>query len=561
MAKNTNEDSTPGIRGQGRPRRRRAWWSVAAGAGTAIVAGAVVAGSVVVPAVSAAGTAELPAAPLPVGQNLSVCPGPTQLLTGADAGTDPQFSAASANSRSTVSALVLGTAAGSYGAGVLAPLGGGAPLATISSGSTPQSGASQSSASQSSASQSSAAAKSAPAQAAGGWTAKVAGPLSVGGPSVLAADPVDGRRASAAAVLAVKNDDGDLRGLAAAGCQTPSNDLWIAGASTTVGRTAVLNLTNASQTSATVSLDLFGTSGPIQAAGGKGLLVPPGTTRAVVLAGLAANQEQLSVHLKSTGGAVAAFVQQSVLRGLTPGGVEFLAPANIPAMSQVVTGVRLGDPVLAGKIAGQNGYADAAPSLQVTVPGTKNAVVQVKVLGASGQQALPNGGVFTAKAGAATALDLSGLAAGDYSLDISADAAFTASVRVSAGTKEGEPTDTSFATASARLGDGQLVVLPRGLASQLSFTAPAGKGKVTLTPVSSSGAVLAPQTVDVDGGKTVTVDAGQLGAADAAAFVLSATGDAVYGAQFVSGGGSMVSVVGIPPAGAAAQSVKVLLGY
>ncbi|WP_427016692.1 DUF5719 family protein [Pseudarthrobacter sp. P1] len=546
MADTARDDSGTGpgaasTSGRRPPRRKRVWLSVAAGAGTAILAGAVVAGSVLVPAVSAAGTAELPPTVLPVGQNVAVCPGPTQLLTGSDAGTDPQFSPDSSTASSTVSALLLGSAGGSFGAGVVAPLAGGAPLATLSAGTTSTS--------------------TATAQPEGGWTAKVAGPLSAVAPSVLLADPAQNRRAPAAAVFAAKNDDGDLRGLAAAACQTPGNDLWIAGASTTVGRTAVLNISNASQTPATVSLDLFTTSGPLQAAGAKGLLVAPGSTRAVVLAGLAAGEEQLSLHLKSTGGPVAAFVQQSVLRGLTPGGVEFLAPANAPALRQVVPGVRLGDPGLAGRISGQSGYADAAPSLQVTVPGAKDAVVQVKVLGATGQQALPNGGVFTARAGAATALDLSGLPAGDYTLDISADASFTASAKVSAASKEGEPVDVAFTAAAARLGDGQLLVLPRGLDSKLTFAAPAGQAKVNLTPVSAGGAALSPKTIDVDGGKTVTVDPRDVAGGPVAAFVLSATGDSVYGAQLVSSSGSMVSVLGIPREGASAQTLKVLLGY
>ncbi len=56
--------------------------------------------------------------------------------------------------------------------------------------------------------------------------------------------------------------DGDLQGSAAAACQQPANDLWLVGANTALGRTAVLNLSNASSTPATVSLDLYGAQGP-----------------------------------------------------------------------------------------------------------------------------------------------------------------------------------------------------------------------------------------------------------------------------------------------------------
>ena len=70
--------------------------------------------------------------------------------------------------------------------------------------------------------------------------------------------------------------DGDLQGSAAAACQQPANDLWLVGANTALGRTAVLNLSNASSTPATVSLELFGAKGQIQAPGSRGLLVAPG---------------------------------------------------------------------------------------------------------------------------------------------------------------------------------------------------------------------------------------------------------------------------------------------
>ena len=148
--------------------------------------------------------------------------------------------------------------------------------------------------------------------------------------SVLSADAQENQQASAGAVLSYTATDGDLHGSAAAACQQPANDLWLVGANTALGRTAVLNLSNASSTPATVSLDLFGAKGQIQAPGSRGLLVAPGTTRSIVLAGLAPGEEQLSVRVRSAGGPVAAVIQQSVLRGLTPGGVDFIVPGNGP---------------------------------------------------------------------------------------------------------------------------------------------------------------------------------------------------------------------------------------
>jgi hypothetical protein len=380
--------------------------------------------------------------------------------------------------------------------------------------------------------------------------------------SVLRADPLNGQRSSANGITAFTASDGDLQGLAAANCQAPSNDIWLLGASTTVGRTAILNIANSSATAATINLDLYGDKGPIQAPGARGLLVPAGGTRSIVLAGLAAGQQDLAVRLKSTGGPVAATIQQSVLRGLTAGGVETLEPVAAPAVRQAVTGIDVQDPALAGRLAGQSGYQDAGSALQVAVPGGTDAVVQVKVYGTGGQRALPNGGVFTAKAGAVSELPLTGLPAGTYTVDVRADSSFTAAVRVVHGTKTGEPVDFASTGASARLGDGQLITVPPGIQSRLSFGVADGRARVSLTPVTAAGKLLPVKNVDVAGGTTVVVDPRQLAGDDVAGFIASATGDSVFGAQLLTVKDSAgVSVVGIPRGAAGQQNATVILGY
>ena len=77
-----------------------------------------------------------------------------------------------------------------------------------------------------------------------------------------------------------------------------------------------------------MNLELYGKAGQIKASGSRGLLVGPKSTRSIVLAGLAPGEERLSVHVRSSGGPVSALIQQSVLRGLTSGGVDFIAPGT-----------------------------------------------------------------------------------------------------------------------------------------------------------------------------------------------------------------------------------------
>ncbi|MBG0738291.1 hypothetical protein IV500_02440 [Paeniglutamicibacter antarcticus] len=528
--------------------------SLITGCGVAVVAAAVVAGGSLVPGFAAAAVVDPPAVALPAGQSTAACPGPARLLDGSAAGTDPQFSAAASSSSSTVTALVLSSPDGTIPGSALSPLGAGEPLALLAPAAPAGSGSASAAGT--------AGATAGSAATADNRKAAVLKSQAVSGATVLRADPLGGKRALIGAVMAYAAPDGDLAGLAADSCQPPANDLWLAGASTTVGRTAILNISNSSQTAATVNLELFGDKGPVQAPGAKGLLVPAGTSRSVVLAGLAAGQSNLSMRLKSTGGPVAATIQQSVLRGLTSGGVEVISPVSAPAARQVVTGVAVQEPALATAVAGQSGYSDAGAALQVTVPGSTDALVQVKVYGPSGQQQLPGGGVFTAKAGGVSELSLAGLPAGTYTLDIGSDVAFTATARVASAIKDGEPVDFGSAAAGAKLGNGQLITVPQGVVSTLVFGVPAGRAKVSLTPVSLSGAFLPVKTVDVAGGTTLTVDPAQLAGEAVAGFVVSATGDAVYGAQLLGiKDKAAVSVLGVPRGVSGPQDLKVILGY
>ena len=144
-------------------------------------------------------------------------------------------------------------------------------------------------------------------------------------------------------------------------------------------------------------------------------------------------QEQLSVQVRSAGGPVAAVIQQSVLRGLTPGGVDFIVPGTAPAARQVMTGVDIQD---AGGLAALTGKARLRrrrPGSPDHRPGSADAVVEIKLFGRDGQKALPGGGVVTAKAGAVTEVSLAGVPAGHYTVPASSDVSFTAAARVTRG--------------------------------------------------------------------------------------------------------------------------------
>ncbi|AXJ10374.1 DUF5719 family protein [Arthrobacter sp. PM3] len=486
---------------------------------------------------------EAPVASVPAGSSVGVCPGPARLLEGTPVGTDPQFSPESDTAKTAVSAAVLAAGTGDIPGSRLAPLKGDA-LVEIAKGTG--------------GSQAPSAAPRTPALLAG-----VVSGRAVDGVSVLRADAQGNHQPAAGAVVSYAAEDGDLQGSAAAACQQPGNDLWLVGANTALGRTAVLNLTNASTTPATVSLDLFGAEGQIQAPGSRGLLVAPGTTRSIVLAGLAPGQERLGVRVRSTGGPVAAVIQQSVLRGLTPGGVDFITPGTAPSVRQVIPGLDIQDASDLAALTAKPGFADAGPALQIAVPGAADAVVEIKLYGRGGQRALPGGGVVTAKAGTVTEVSLAGVPAGTYTVAASSDVSFAATARVTRGVKAEDPADIAYSAAAARLGSQHVVPVPRTGDRQLVFGAPEGDARISYTPITADGKIRTAATADIAGGTTVSVSVpADVGGSPLVGYVVAASGDPAYAAVLLSREGRQdISTVAVAPEAAGQQQVPVTLGY
>jgi hypothetical protein len=470
-----------------------------------------------------------------------VCPAPLRLPEGAGTGTDSQFSPVSRSAKSFLDAVVLSDSAGSVPGSNLASLGG-APIADIAKPPT---------------------ASPTPTPGPPVLNAGVVAQRPAGDVTVVGADPISGQNAAVAGLMSYTAGDGDLRGLAAAPCQQPLNDAWLLGANTALGRTAVLNISNPSGTPATVNLELFGAHGRIQAPDSRGLLVSPGATRSINLAGLAPNEGQLSVHMRSSGGPVASTIQQSVLRGLTAGGVELITPGAGTADSQVMTGVDIQDPAAVKSLADKPGFADAAPALQITVPGPVDAVVDVRLYGPNGQRALPDGGAVTAKAGSVTEVPLKGVPAGMYTVSATSDVSFAASSRVTRGLKAEDPVDFAWSPAAVRLGSQHVLAVPQGGTRFLSFGVPAGRATVTYTPVTSDGKVHKAASVDIAGGTTSVIGVpDKSDGAPVSGYIVSAAGDPAYGALVLGLGDQPgISVLAIQDGAAGHEKVQVTLGY
>lgn len=244
------------------------------------------------------------------------------------------------------------------------------------------------------------------------------------------AEPSDGGPAWVAGTTVVRADGGDLRGLVAAPCRAAVNEAWLVGGSTTLGSSARLVLQNPGSTAAQVSVQVWGPGGPVELAGAAEYVVPAGSERAVLLEGAAAEQPRIVVHVVASGGLVAAYVQDSALRGLTPAGADDVVPGTAPSPRQVVPGVSVGDSTRDG--------ADVAV-LRLLAP-EEAGTAQVHVLGPNGEVSFPGGTDVSLEAGAVIDLPLGGLPAGSYTLVVDADVPVLAGAMITRGVDVGAAT-------------------------------------------------------------------------------------------------------------------------
>lgn len=197
-------------------------------------------------------------------------------------------------------------------------------------------------------------------------------------PEVLRVPPADDALIAGAQHQNV--DAPDYRGLSAATCEEPSGSIWLVGGATTVGRTTVLLLSNPTETPARVDLEIFGEGGPVTSPGMTGIVVAPGSQRALSLAGFAPGLTSPVVHVASRGGRVVAGLQQSIVRGLSATGVETTGGAADPATGLVIPGVRIVDSVGVSRASALADWHDVMPAIRVGVPGAQDASVTVRVV-------------------------------------------------------------------------------------------------------------------------------------------------------------------------------------
>ena len=336
-----------------------------------------------------------------------------------------------------------------------------------------------------------------------------------------------------------------LGGLAIAGCGEAAGDSWLVGGSTDIGRTSLVLLSNPTTVVATVDLTVFGETGEVDAPGSTGILVQPGSQRVVSLAGLAPNLRSPVVHMESQGGQVAATLQQSIVRGLEPGGVDLIGASSGPAESQVIAGVIVTAGTGADAATEVGGLADDVTSVRVLVPGPKAATVQVGVTDASGQAGGSSLQVDI-QPGVATEVPVTGLAPGTYSLKLTADQPIVAAAQSSAAGSAGR--DFSWFASSDSLTDEFLVATADGPSPQLNLVN-TGSAGATYTVAPEQGE---PLTVTVPAGSaaTLAVAAGQrylVSGGESTVASVAYSGDGLLAAFALSQAGPLAAPIRVYP--------------
>jgi len=313
----------------------------------------------------------------------------------------------------------------------------------------------------------------------------------VGAPIVLTAPGIVDAGLTGAQSQSVATND--YRGFAAAECGAPSSDAWLVGGSTAVGRTTLLTIANPGAVSTTVTLDIFGEDGLVDAPGTSGIVVAAGSQRVLSLAGFAPSLESLAVHLTSRGGPVTANLQQSVVRGIDPGGIDIVGATVGPTTSQVIPGVILRNTVDVQGLLGVEGFDDLVTALRILVPGDAPATASVRIT-PSAPDGTGTSFDLSLEPGVVTDVPIDDLDDGTYSVEIETDIPVVTALRAS--TVDGDNADLSWFTAADALTGDAFLAVASGAGASLSLS------NTTSDAVTAS---LDGATIDVASGAVVTV--------------------------------------------------------
>ena len=249
---------------------------------------------------------------------------------------------------------------------------------------------------------------------------------------ILTLAPADGRVANAVGAVTTLTKSGDLRGLTAAPCTQPSAMSWIVGGSIAAGSSAELRLVNPGVTPATAKVTLYGSIGRLSLPSNGEITVPAGGSSSLALETKGSQDPRIAVSVEADGGSVVPTLVTESLDGETPAGTDVLTPGAAPATDLVIPGVEIIEPAAQGEVPDAKTGADSSdtPAVRIVNPGADPATVSVTMLGKDGARPLSGAQSVTIDAGSVFDIQLAGVPAGTYGVQVTSSAPVGAAARL-----------------------------------------------------------------------------------------------------------------------------------
>lgn len=286
---------------------------------------------------------------------------------------------------------------------------------------------------------------------------------------------------------------GDDRALALVACTPPAADIWLVAGGAQASRRERLVLTNPGGNPVTADIEVHGVRGRLPSLGGSGVVVPPRSRVVLLLDAVAAQEAAPVVHVTATGGEVGAVLHDTLIQAAVGLGGDDAQPSAAPSAVQVIPLVP----------------TTGTASLRIAVPGPADAVVQVRLLAASGAVSLPGRGVQRVRGASTADFDLGAVPAGTYAIAVTSDRPALAGVitsRLSGTESSGDLAWSESAPAVTRLAGLPLSADPAGLSSGLlALSSPGVPAQARVVTVAPSGRTVT-KVVAVAADSVATVD-------------------------------------------------------
>ena len=249
---------------------------------------------------------------------------------------------------------------------------------------------------------------------------------------ILTLAPADDRVANAVGAVTTLTKSGDLRGLTAAPCTQPSAMSWIVGGSIAAGSSAELRLVNPGVTPATAKVTLYGSIGRLSLPSNGEITVPAGGSSSLALETKGSQDPRIAVSVEADGGSVVPTLVTESLDGETPAGTDVITPGAAPATDLVIPGVEIIEPAAQGEVPDAKTGADSSdtPAVRIVNPGADPATVSVTMLGKDGARPLSGAQSVTIDAGSVFDIQLAGVPAGTYGVQVTSSAPVGAAARL-----------------------------------------------------------------------------------------------------------------------------------